>query len=90
LHVVGTCRCPTPDYRLQLRRRLHQGANPKELLLDLLETAPTTIEPEVITDERVEYREDTDTSYDTVSIMPDGPSGIPVREVSRAALPMTR
>jgi hypothetical protein len=84
LHVVGTCLCPTPGFVLQLRRRVHQGANPKDLLLDLIETAPTAPQAQVVTEELAVYREETEESYETVSIMPDGPSGIPVREVSKA------
>jgi len=85
LHVVGTCLCPTPGYKLLLRRRVHQGANPRDLLLDLIETAPSDPQLDVATEELAVYREDTEESYDTVSIMPDGPRGIPVREVSTSA-----
>jgi hypothetical protein len=83
LHVVGTCLCPTPEYKLQLRRRVHQGTDPKDLLLDLIETAPRDSQLDVATEELVVFREDTELSYETVSIMPDGPRGIPVREVSK-------
>jgi hypothetical protein len=37
---------------------------------------------DVMTECNVEYREDTDVQYDTVSILPDGPSSIPVQIVS--------
>ncbi len=83
LQVVGTCLCPTPGFTLQLRRRVHQGTNPKDLLLDFIETAPTSPQLDVVTEELVVYREETEATYDTVSIMPDGPSGIPVRVVAK-------
>ena len=84
LHVVGTCSCPTPGYTLELKLHEPQGINPRDLLLDLVETEPTGPEPDKITPTRVEYRGETDTRYETVSILPDGPGGIPVREVSEA------
>jgi hypothetical protein len=37
---------------------------------------------EVVTDVGVDYVEVTDAQYDTVSIVPDGPAGLPVEEVS--------
>jgi hypothetical protein len=83
LHVVGTCLCPTPEYKLLLRRRVHQGENPKDLLLDLIETPPSAPQLDVVTEELVVYREDTELTYETVTIMPDGPRGIPVRDVSK-------
>jgi hypothetical protein len=85
LHVVGTCLCPTPEYKLLLRRRVHQGENPKDLLLDLIETAPSNSQLDVVAEELVVYREDTELTYETVTIMPDGPRGIPVRDVSKTA-----
>lgn len=85
LHVKGTCVCPTPGYELELKPREPQGINPRDLQLELVVTKPTGIEPDVLRPTPVEYSEDTDMRYDTVSIEPDGPAGIPVREVSEAA-----
>jgi hypothetical protein len=82
LHVTGTCSCPTPGYALELQRHEPQGINPGDLLLRLVEDRPTGPQPEVITPTSVEYREETDARYESVSIVPDGPAGIPVREVS--------
>ncbi len=84
LRVKGTCRCPTPGYTLELRRHERQGTNPKDLLMKLVETKPTGPEPEVITDTIAEYTDETDFEYVTVSIVPGGPAGIPVRDVSRS------
>jgi hypothetical protein len=82
LHVTGTCSCPTPGYALELQRHEPQGINPGDLLLRLVEDRPTGPQPEVITPASVEYREETDARYDSVSIVPEGPAGIPVRDVS--------
>jgi hypothetical protein len=82
LNVVGTCTCPTAGYTVNLERHEPQGINPRDLLLSLVETRPTGAAAEVITPVQVEYRAETEMRYDTVSIVPDGPVGIPVREVS--------
>ena len=84
LRVTATCTCP-PGRTLELRKKEPQGINPRDLLLELVEIEQggggyrgggggESIE--------LEYREDTDTEYDTVSILPDGPSGIEVQVVS--------
>jgi hypothetical protein len=83
LHVRGTCKCRTPGYSLELEPQEPQGINPRDFLLRLVETAPTGPQPEVITDTPVSFRRETDTSYDTVSIVPEGPVGIPVGDTSR-------
>ncbi|HEX8645478.1 MAG TPA: hypothetical protein VF715_01165, partial [Thermoleophilaceae bacterium] len=75
LRVTASCTCP-PGRTLELRRKEPQGINPRDLLLELVE-----IEQEGGgyggggSDETadLEYREDTDVEYDTVSILPDGP-----------------
>jgi len=80
LRVTAKCKCPEGGGKLELRRKEPQGINPRDLLLELVD-----IEGEggsYAGDCPVEYREDTDASYDTVSIVPDGPAGIPVEEVS--------
>ena len=82
LHVTATCTCPTSGYRLELKPHVPQGINPKDYILDLIEHKPTGPVSQVMTDVAVEYVEDTDFSYETVSITPDGPSSIPVKEVS--------
>ncbi len=83
LHVVGICRCPTPGYTLALRRGEPQGTNANDLLLELVTTGPfERIVPQVIVPVLVSYEEETDFAYETVSIVPDGPSSIPVKPVS--------
>jgi len=74
LHVVGRCEFPTPGYSVELRRREPQGINPRELLLDCIVHAPSGVVPQVITAGGAGYREETDFEYDTVTLLPDGPS----------------
>jgi hypothetical protein len=83
LHVTGSCTCPTPGYTLELRKHTPQGINPRDLLLELVTTEPTGVVPEVITQTPVDYHEQTEAEYDTVTIVPDGPS-LPVRVASGA------
>jgi hypothetical protein len=82
LYVRGTCECPTPGYELTLRRQEPQGVDPMDLLLELVEQAPSGVVPEVLTKTAADYSEPTDMEYQTVSIMPDGPMGIKVKPVS--------
>jgi hypothetical protein len=81
LHVTGFCTCPTPGYELELRAHTPPGFNPRDLLLDLIETKPTGQVPRVITQTPVDYHEPTDAEYDSVTIIPNGPS-LPVRVVN--------
>ena len=81
LRVTGICTFPTAGYTVALRRHEPQGINPRDLLLDKVVTEPTGPVPDVITDVEVRYEEVTDVEYDTVTILPDGPS-IQVQEVS--------
>jgi hypothetical protein len=80
LRVTGTCTFPTTGYTVQLRRHAPQGINPKDLLLDKIVIPPSGPVAQVITDVEVRYEEITDVEYDTVTILPDGPS-VPVQDV---------
>jgi hypothetical protein len=80
LHVGGTCTAPTNGYHFSLVRQEPQGINPKDLLLRL-DVDESEIANDVLTTYEVHYSEDTETRYDTVSIVPSGPSGIEVRIV---------
>ncbi len=80
LRVTGICTFPSTGYSVQLFRHEPQGINPRDLLLDKIVIAPTDIVGPAITDVEVRYEEITDFEYDTVTILPDGPS-IPVEEV---------
>jgi len=71
LHVTGVCRFPTAGFTVELRRRVPQGFNPRDLLLDKVVTAPSEAAAEVITEVEVRYSEETVDGFDTVSISPD-------------------
>jgi hypothetical protein len=74
LSVTGTCTFPTSGYSVKLRRHEPQGINPMDLLLDKIVTPPTGPVLQVITNVAVRYEEITDVEYDTVTILPGGPS----------------
>jgi hypothetical protein len=80
LHVSATCTAPTNGYLFALGRAEPQGINPKDLLLRLT-ALESGFANEVVTTYAIEYREDTEFRYETVSIVPDGPSGIDVQIV---------
>jgi len=81
LHVTGTCTFNTAGYSAELRR-IRQGINPKDLLLELVVHEPSgDVAAEVLTDVPVRYSEETSTEYDTVSIV-EVELGIPVHETS--------
>ena len=81
LEVVGKCKFPTAGYSVELRRHEPQGINPKDLLLDLVVHEPTGPVAQVVTEVEARYEEETDSEYyETVTILPDGPS-IPVEKI---------
>jgi hypothetical protein len=80
LQVRGSCRFPTTGYTVELRRHEPQGINPKDLLLDKVVQPPSGVIGPGSSDVEVRYEEQTDFEYDTVTILPSGPS-IAVQEV---------
>jgi hypothetical protein len=80
LRVTGTCRFDTAGWSVELRRHEPQGINPRDLLLDRVVREPQGPAAQVITDVKVRYEEQTDFEYETVTILPDGPS-VPVEDV---------
>lgn len=69
LRVVGSCHAPRTGFEFVLRRKSGaQGINPKDLLLEL-DVTEAEVGNEVLTDYEVEYVEDTDFEYDTVTII---------------------
>jgi hypothetical protein len=74
LTVAGECTFPTAGYSVELRRHEPQGINPRDLLLDLVVHEPTGPVAQVITTEEARYEEQTDFEYESVTILPDGPS----------------
>jgi hypothetical protein len=80
LHVGATCAAQTSGYHFSLVREEPQGVNPSVLLLRLVVEA-SEFANEVVTTYELHYREDTETSYDSVSIVPSGPTGIAIQVV---------
>jgi hypothetical protein len=74
LHVVGVRTCPTPGFALTLEPVEPQGINMRDYRLQIVERKPEGAVPEVITPTEIQYREDTESRYDTVSIVPGGPT----------------
>jgi hypothetical protein len=72
LLVHGTCNFDTAGFSVELRRVEPQGINPKDLLLERIEHSPTGVVAQVVTDVDVEYSEETDADFETVTILPDG------------------
>lgn len=69
LRVVGTCHAPRTGFEFALRRKSGaQGINPQDLLLEL-DVIESSVGNEVLTDYTVEYAEETDVEFDTVSII---------------------
>jgi hypothetical protein len=77
LRVRATCICSTSGWGVELRRHETQEFQ-DELLLDLILTKPTGPVLQVITAEPVVYEEPNGASYERVSVLPDGPRGLPV------------
>lgn len=74
LRVTGRLRMPTPGYTLSLSRAAPQGINPRDLLLDLVITPPGGFVAQVLTEAEVGYEEPVEAGFDTVTILPGGPS----------------
>jgi hypothetical protein len=74
LHVTGRCQFPSSGYFVRLERHEPQGINPSNLLLDLVITEPTGPVTQVVTEEEVHYDEEADLDFDSVTILPDGPT----------------
>ena len=77
LIVTGTCEFPTAGFTVELRRHEPQGINARDLLLDKVVTAPSGPVAQVITQVEARFEEETGAEFDTVTILPDGPT-IPV------------
>jgi hypothetical protein len=80
LTVVGEYTFSTAGYSVDLTRHEPQGINPEYLLLDLVVHEPIGPVAQVITTVEARYEEETDFEYETVTILPDGPS-MPVRKL---------
>ena len=76
LRVEGTCEYGTGGYTVELVRHAPQGSNPRDLLLDLIVTPPPpgAMVSQAFTSYPVVYEEETTSTFETVTILPDGPS----------------
>jgi hypothetical protein len=74
LMVVGWCTFPSSGWSMELRHAEPQGANPKDLLLERVVGLQEGYQANVLKAIEVEYEEKTDIEYDTVTIVPDGPT----------------
>jgi hypothetical protein len=83
LRVRGRCRFPVAGFSVELRRHEPQGSNPRDLLLDRIGHSPEGFPPPgtVVDVVDVDYREETEAEFDTVTILPDDVS-VPVQVVS--------
>ena len=77
MEVHGECAFLTAGYSAVLRCHRPQGINLKDLRLDLVIPEPPGQAPQVITTVAVDYSEETEFEYGTVTILPDGPT-VPV------------
>ena len=83
LHVSGVFEAPTRGWSAELVEHNPHGINQKELLLDLVTHEPTGQVSKVLTPVPVSFEKAAARGeYETVSILPDGPSSIPVKETS--------
>ncbi|MFN2503363.1 MAG: hypothetical protein ABR540_03865 [Acidimicrobiales bacterium] len=73
LRVEGECTLDSTGYEVCLVRHEPQGINPQDLLLDLQVTPPEFSGP-AFTTYPVSYEEETTVYFETVTILPDGPS----------------
>ncbi|MGI8593636.1 MAG: hypothetical protein ACR2ML_04600 [Solirubrobacteraceae bacterium] len=80
LLVSAVCTVPSGGHRIELEPQVPQGINPKDLLLRLVRSEPGGPSTGALTDIEVRYAEETDFPYESVTIVPDGPS-IPVKRV---------
>ncbi len=74
LVVDGWCTFPTAGFNVELRKVEPQGANPADLLLERVVTVPEGYQPPVVRAIEVHWEDETDFEYETVTILPDGPT----------------
>ena len=69
--VRGWCTYPSSAFSMELRRKESQGPNPADLLLERIESVAEGYHAGAIRAIEAEYVEETETEYDTVTILPD-------------------
>jgi hypothetical protein len=83
LHVSGICDFPTSGWSAELVEHEPQGINSRDFLLDLVVHERTGPVNEVLTQVPVSFTKPAEKGeYDTVSVVPEGPTGIAIKETS--------
>ncbi len=80
LRVHGKCTFPSAGYVVELRRHEPPGMDPRDLLLEKVVREPAGPVAEAVTVVPVNYDEETDVEYDTVTILPEG-IAVAVRDI---------
>ena len=80
LRVHGKCTFPSAGYAVELRRHEPPGTDPRDLLLEKVVREPAGPVAEAVTVVPVNYAEETEVEYETVTILPEG-IAVPVRDV---------
>ena len=71
LMVRGWCTYPNSGWTMELRRKEPQGSDPADLVLERVEGYKEGYPSRVVKAIEAEYVEETETEYDTVTILPD-------------------
>lgn len=72
--VRGWCTFPSPAWSMELQRKEPQGTNPADLLLERVPAFDEDYKASGHVAIEVAYEEQTETAFDTVTILPDGPT----------------
>lgn len=83
LRVNGDVNCPSPNSNVVLTRAVPQGANLRDLLLDLTFEPPEDPDAAVITPCSASFEEVTELEYDTVTIRGEGGGTVEVKELEK-------
>jgi len=74
LMVRGWCTFPSSGWSMELRRKEPQGTNPADLELERVVNLAEGPQASFIKAIEVEYVEETEIAFETVTILPDGPT----------------
>ena len=72
LMVRGWCTYPNSAWSVELHRREEQESGPAELVLERVESRAEHVQSQVVKAIEVEYVDENETEYETVTILPDG------------------
>jgi len=74
LMVRGWCTFPSSGWSMDLKPKEPQGVNPADLLLERSVALAAGYQANVVKAIEVHYEQQTDGQYETVTILPDGPT----------------